>query len=197
MSSDDRKTVNGALQISSLEALIDVIDRQVGRIPHPYTTEGFAVSVGRKDEEQKKKRRQYLRFYLEETTFAFPLQNALEIDYLPEITPLPNLPHWVRGICNLRGNIYSVVDIKQVLRLASVNEAPARKLILMKSKDTQTAVLVDRISGTLNVDVHRHKTETTMSLHPACARFVRSVVVSGARTIHLLDVDELMTALAV
>ncbi len=197
MGSDAAKTGNDALQMASLEALIDVIDRQVDRMPHPYATAGFAASAGKKDEAQKKKGRQYLQFYLNETTFAFPLKNALEIDYLPEITPLPNLPHWVRGICNLRGNIFSVVDLKQVLRLASVTEEPIRKLILMKSKDIQTAVLVDRISGTLNVDVHRHKTETTMSLHPACARFVRSVVVSGARTIHLLDIGELIAALAV
>jgi purine-binding chemotaxis protein CheW len=183
--------------MSSLEALIDVIDRQVNRMPHPYAAEGFAASAEKKDVAQKKKGRSYLRFYLDETTFAFPLQNALEIDYLPEITPLPNLPRWVRGICNLRGNIVSVVDLKHVLRLAPVNQEPTRKLILMNSKDIQTAVLVDKISGTINVDIHRHKTETTMSLDPACARFVRSVVVSGARTIHLLDVDELITALAV
>lgn len=197
MGSDTEKTGREALQMPSLEALIDVIDRQVDRVPHPYATEGFAVSAGKADEEQKKKGRPYLRFYLNETIFAFPLQNALEIDYIPEITPLPNLPRWVRGICNLRGNIHSVVDLKQVLRLAPVNADPIRKLILMKSKDIQTAVLVDRISGTLNVDIHRHKTETAMSLDPACARFIRSAVVSGARTIHLLDVEELMAALTI
>lgn len=188
---------NDALQMPSLEALIDIIDRQADRVPHPYATKGFAVSADKEDEGQKKKARPYLRFYLNETTFAFPLQNALEIDYLPEITPLPNLPHWVRGICNLRGNIFSVVDLKLVLRLAPVNTEPIRKLILMKSRDIQTAVLVDRISATLNIDVQRHKTEAAMSLHPACARFVRSVIVSGARTIHILDIDELMAALAV
>lgn len=197
MGSDTEKTGHHTLQMPSLETLIDIIDRQVDRVPHPYATEGFALSADKEDEAQKKKGRQYLRFYLNATTFAFPLQNALEIDFLPEITPLPNLPQWVRGICNLRGNIFSVVDLKQVLRLAPVNPEPLRKLILMKSKDIQTAVLVDRISGTLNVDIHRHKTETAMSLHPACARFVRSVIVSGARTIHLLDIDELMAALAV
>lgn len=197
MDFDAEKSGNKAFQVPSLEALLEVIDSQVDLVPHPYSMEGFAVSADRESEARKKKGRQFLRFYLNETTFAFPLQNALEIDYLPEITPLPNLPRWVRGICNLRGNIFSVVDLKQVLRLEPVNQEPIRKLILMKSKDIQTAILVDRISGTLNVDVHRHKTETTMSLHPACARFVRSVVVSGERTIHLLDVDELMAALAV
>lgn len=197
MDSDAEKSGNKAFQVPSLEALLEGINRQVDLVPHPYSMEGFAVSADKESEARKKKGRQFLRFYLNETTFAFPLQNALEIDYLPEITPLPNLPRWVRGICNLRGNIFSVVDLKQVLRLELVNQEPIRKLILMKNKDIQTAILVDRISGTLNVDVHRHKTETTMSLHPDCARFVRNVVVSGERTIHLLDVDELMAALTV
>jgi purine-binding chemotaxis protein CheW len=197
MGSDAEKTGQHALQMPSLEALIDVIDRQVDRVPHPYAPEGVAVSTDKEDEAQKKKGRQYLRFYLNDMTFAIPLQNTLEIDYLPEITPLPNLPRWVRGICNLRGNIFSVVDLKRVLELAPVNAEPIRKLILMKSKDIQTAVLVDRISGTVNIDVDRHKTETAMPLHPASASFVSSAIVSGTQTIHLLDIDELMAALVV
>lgn len=197
MGSDAQKTSNDALQVPSLETLIDVIDRKVGLVPHPYATDGFAVSAGKEEKAKKKKGRQYLRFYLNETTFALPLKNALEIDYLPEITPLPNLPSWVRGICNLRGKIYSVVELKQVLRLGQENANPIRKVILMKNKDIQTAVLVDRISGTLNVDVHKLKTEVSMSLHSSCARFIRSVIDSGDRAIHLLDVDELMAALAV
>jgi purine-binding chemotaxis protein CheW len=197
MASNAEKTGNEAFQVPALETLIDVINQQVDLVPHPYAKEGFAASAEKENEEQKKKRRQYLRFYLNQTTFALPLQNALQIDYLPEITPLPNLPRWVRGICNLRGQIYSVVELKHVLRLAQENAKPVMKLILMKSKDIQTAVLVDRISGTLNVDVHKQKKEVSMSLHPSCARFIRSVVDTGKRTIHLLDVDELMAALAV
>ncbi|MGD9007073.1 MAG: chemotaxis protein CheW [Desulfobacteraceae bacterium] len=197
MTFNAEKTGGDAFQVPALETLIDVIDRQVDLVPHPYATDGFAVSAGKDDEKQKKKRRQYLRFYLNETTFALPLKNALQIDYLPEITPLPNLPRWLQGVCNLHGQIYSVVELKQVLRLAQENAMPVRKLVLMKSKDIQTAVLVDRISGTLNVDVHKLKKEVSMSLHPSCARFIRSVVDTGTRTIHLLDVDELVAAMAV
>lgn len=191
------KVDNDSHQVPPLETLIDVIDRQVDLVPHPYATEGFAATSDKEDEEQKKKRRQYLRFYLNEMTFALPLQNALQIDYLPDITPLPNLPRWVRGICNLHGQIYSVVDLKQILRLDHENVKPIRKLILVKGKDIQTAILVDRISGTLNVDVHKETKEVSMSLHPSCARFIRNVVDTGARTIHLLDIDELIAALEV
>jgi purine-binding chemotaxis protein CheW len=197
MGSNAEKTGNDALQVPSLETLIDVIDRQVDLVPHPYATEGFAASADKEKEVKNKKHRSYLRFYLNETTFALPLQNTLQIEYLPEITPLPNLPRWVRGICNLRGQIYSVVELKQVFCLAQEVAAPIRKLIVMKSKDIQTAALVDRISGTLNVDVHKQKKKVPMSLHPSCARFIHNVVDTGARTIYLLDVDELIAALAV
>lgn len=197
MESDAKQTGHHALQVPSLEALIDGIDRQVNRVPHPYETGGVAVAAEDGDEAQKKKGRHYIQFNLNATTFALPLQNALEIDYLPEITLLPNLPHWVQGICNLRGDIFSVVDLKQVLHLAPMNIETIRKLILMKSKDIQTAILVDRIAGILHVDILQNKTEAAMSLHPSCARFIRSVTVSGTRTIHLLDADELMAALVV
>jgi purine-binding chemotaxis protein CheW len=197
MGSNTEKTGNNALQMPSLETLIDVIDQQAGLVPHPYASEGGAASTDKENEEQKKKQRQYLRFSLNETTFALPLKNALQIDYLPEITPLPNLPRWVRGICNLHGQIYSVVELKPVFRLAQENANPIRKLILIKSKDIQIAVLVDGISGILNIDMKKQKKKAPMSLHPSCGPFIRNVVDTGRQTIHLLNVDELMAALAV
>jgi chemotaxis signal transduction protein len=67
----------------------------------------------------------------------------------------------------------------------------------MKSNAVQTAILVDRISGMLNVDMRQPLSRTAVSLHPSCAGFVRGALVSGAQTVHLLDVDALMAALAV
>jgi chemotaxis signal transduction protein len=197
MGSDTEKTGADALKVPSLETLIDVIERQVDLVPPPHPTKGFVASADKDSDEQKKKGRPYLRFCLGETDFALPLKNTLQIDYPPEITPLPNLPRWVRGICNLRGKIYSVVELQQVFRMPPVDEKPVRKLILMKSKDIQTAVLVDSISGTLHVDVQKQKTEVPMSLHPSCARFIYSTIDTGVRTVHVLDVEELMMMLAV
>jgi chemotaxis signal transduction protein len=81
--------------------------------------------------------------------------------------------------------------------MAPVDEKPVRKLIMMKCKEIQTAVMVDSISGTLHADVQKQKTEVPMSLHSSCARFIYSTIDTGVRTIHVLDVEELMTMLAV
>ena len=64
-------------------------------------------------------RRQYIKFLLDEIVLGIPLTNALEIEQLSEITPLPSLPPWIPGICNIRGEIISVVDLRGFFQMPS------------------------------------------------------------------------------
>ncbi|HXU44077.1 MAG TPA: chemotaxis protein CheW, partial [Thermoanaerobaculia bacterium] len=50
-------------------------------------------------------------FLLGATRCAVPIDRVLEIGDVPAITPVPNVPAWVRGVANLRGDILAIVDL--------------------------------------------------------------------------------------
>ncbi len=179
-------------RIPSLEVLINRIDRQVDQVPHAYATAG----LGSRAEENKKQGRQYIRFILNSTVFAVPMQNAMEIDYVPEVTPLPNLPQWILGICNLRGDLVSVVDLRQIFDLKSGGADTAKKLILIQNEDISTAIIVDKIVGMLFADEQKTKIDTNTMANTPFSKFVRSTISLDRQTVHLLDVDVLMKAMA-
>lgn len=182
----------------SLEALIKSIDQQVDQVPGLSTAEGFAAFLGGTAEDYQQKGEQYVRFLVNNTAFALPLQNTLEIDYVPEVIPLPNLPPWVLGICNLRGDIVSVVDLKQILQLESWETDTIKKLILIQNKDISTAIIVDNIAGMLftnHLDKGDGKTKT--KVNSPFTKFVKDVFISDRQSVHLLDLDALMAAIKI
>ncbi|GAB4532170.1 MAG: hypothetical protein Tsb0014_16330 [Pleurocapsa sp.] len=66
--------------------------------------------------------KQFLRFYLEsETKVILPLEQITEIQKIgiSQIVPIPQMPPWVMGIYNWRGNILWMLDLGDLIGLKS------------------------------------------------------------------------------
>ena len=194
MELNTNKEPNNANHAPSLEELINTIDRQIDQVPPLSPAEGFSAFLGGRAEDYQRKTGQCVRFLLGGTAFALPLQNTLGIEYSPEVVPLPNLPRWVLGICNLRGDIVSVVDIKQILHQTPGGTDTAKKLILIRNQGVRTAIIVDNIGGMLSVYDHDKKKPPEGT---AFSEFVKETLISGRQTVHLLDLDALMAAIKI
>jgi purine-binding chemotaxis protein CheW len=187
---------NGKKSYPPLDDLITDIDQQIEGRPHPYAKDGFEAFLGSQLGSFKRRGRQYLCFYLHDTQFAFPMEHTLEITYRTDVTPLPNLPQWVLGISNVRGNIISVVDLARVLGLAHRDAAPGKHLILIRDADVTTGIIADKIAGTIFDEDPNHRIEKQAPKDETPARFISGVFVDDRQKIYLLAVHELMAALA-
>jgi len=54
----------------------------------------------------------YLTFILGGGAFGIPILKVREIIRLTEITPIPRMPEYVKGVINLRGKIVPVIDLR-------------------------------------------------------------------------------------
>jgi purine-binding chemotaxis protein CheW len=54
---------------------------------------------------------QYLTFYLQEEMFGLNILPIKEICEYGQITPVPMVPGYIRGVINLRGNVVPVIDL--------------------------------------------------------------------------------------
>ena len=182
--------------IPSLDLLIDSIDRQVDKLPSPYADAEFTATLSSSADALRKQGQQYIRFELAGLDYALPLQNALEIDYIPEITPLPNLPKWVLGICHLRGDIVSVVDLKLILKLKTARGEAPRKLVLIQNSEISTAIMVDDVASMRYAEKNEDSEIVKKSNEEkSLPQYVERIIETEDRLVHLLDVDVLMTAL--
>lgn len=95
----------------------------------------------------------YIVFTLAEGKYAVPINQVMEVGEPQRVTPVPNVPNWVLGITNLRGDIISVVDCGAFLNLHEkiALEVSSMCVVRNQRRDLATSLMVDRIEGMMNL----------------------------------------------
>lgn len=94
---------------------------------------------------------QYIGFKISPSEYMIPILKVREIISMPSITALPHLPHYVRGITNLRGSIIPIVNLKYLLT-SSNDENTANNVIVLSSGQITFGIVIDSITGVIKVD---------------------------------------------
>ena len=136
---------------------------------------------------------QYILLSLEKTHFALPLSCALEIGRHPVITPLPNLPNWVLGISNIRGEIISFINLKAFLEISSTGTRSERRFLIINNQDLKVGIIADSILGILSLNKINIDLQRSPYRKGEIANFIKGVAISGEMPINILDVDKLLS----
>jgi len=100
-------------------------------------------------------------------------------------------PNWLRGVTNLRGQILSVTDFRNLLNLQSDRTAVGEKIIVVHSPrhTSSTALVVDRVLGIRNLNSEKG---TISGLSDRVANFSDGISVTDQATTVLIDPDLLL-----
>ena len=130
-------------------------------------------------------------FEVGDHVFGIPLSGVREIDRCGKVTVLPRTPAWLRGVTNLRGQILSVTDFRNLLDLPDDRQSTSEKIIVVHSErhNTHTALVVDRILGIRSLCGEQ---KPLAGLSDRIAKFADSVSVTEQATTVLIDPDELL-----
>lgn len=71
---------------------------------------------------------------------------------LPPLTPVPFAKPWLRGVANVRGNLYCVTDLAACLGLGAASGEAGNRVLLLADRDAHAALLVDRVLGLREVE---------------------------------------------
>jgi twitching motility protein PilI len=79
------------------------------------------------------------------------LGDAGEVIPVPAVTPVPLTRPWFKGVANVRGNLYSVIDFPAFLGVGAVTLSESSRLLLLGERfRTSAALLIDRSLGLRN-----------------------------------------------
>ena len=146
------------------------------------------------DERQTSRQKQYILLSLEKTFFALPLVSILEVGRPPDITPLPNLPSWVLGISNIRGEIVSFINLKAFFGISSTGNSVERRFLIVHNQDIKVGIIIDRIMGILFLDQIDTDLQNSPYREGEIANYILGVAVSGERLTNILDIDKLLSS---
>ena len=103
--------------------------------------------------------REFLAFVVATGTYALPLSCVREIMRVPSITEIPRAPAEVLGICSVRGQVTTLIDLRHKLKVEAAPISSRTRILLVDQGDEIMGLLCDRV-----LQVHRlSETEVEMA----------------------------------
>jgi purine-binding chemotaxis protein CheW len=135
----------------------------------------------------------YLICEIGDRQFGLSLGAVTEIVRQATITPLPRTPAWLRGVTNLRGQIVSVIELRELWNVtASTRRQSTRERIVVVHNATaaaHTAIVVDQILGIESPDDDQQFNSHENGTHP---EIVSGLISVDQTPIVLIDADRLL-----
>jgi len=141
---------------------------------------------------------QYLSFILEDEEYGIDILRVQEIKAWDHVTPIPNTPHYLCGVLNLRGTIVPVVDLRRRFDMTPKAFTTTTVVIVLKVEGEKTrtvGIVVDAVSDTHNVAEDMIRPTPDFGTH-VDTRYINGLVPNGNNMMMLLNIDQLLSVKA-
>ena len=153
---------------------------------------GDEMTLAAPDADEKKI--ELLAFKLSNEEYVLDINRIKEIIRPVEITRVPRVPSYIKGIISLRGVIVPVYNLKNRLGLSEANEFSndSQKRILIVNFDEELiGIIVDAVTGVvkLNEDIIE---PTPQIIKGVDAEYLKGVARTNNRLLILLNLDRVL-----
>jgi purine-binding chemotaxis protein CheW len=134
---------------------------------------------------------QYLTFRLGNEEYGVEILKVQEIKGYSAVTPIPNMPDYLKGVMNLRGTIVPIVDLRAKFAMAQTDHNQFTVIIVVTVGTKVMGLLVDAVSDVLNIP--KHDVQPTPDFGGQVdARYINGMAKTGDKLVVLLDIDRVM-----
>lgn len=126
--------------------------------------------------------------------FGVEITNVKEVVPFPKYTKIPNVHPSIIGVFNLRGQIYSILDIRRLLNLEIKPVTNKNFIVTLGFENLTFGIYVDKVLDMLRID----ETKIQLPTREMSTQFISYLngyyEDKGLGTIHLLDVQAIINS---
>lgn len=131
----------------------------------------------------------YLTFHLHSEEYGIAINHVTEIIGIQEITNVPDMPDFIKGVINLRGLVIPVMDVRLRFGLPERDYDERTCIIVVEVDEQTTGLVVDRVEEV--VEIHVEQIESVPN-HDAENNYIGGLGKIGDDIKILLDVESLV-----
>ncbi|MDR1385003.1 MAG: chemotaxis protein CheW [Planctomycetaceae bacterium] len=94
----------------------------------------------------------YLTFRLGDEDYAIEIRYVTEIVGMQKITEVPDMPGYVRGVVNLRGQVIPVIDMRLRFNMIERSYDERTCIIVVNIKNRQMGLVVDTVNEVRTIE---------------------------------------------
>lgn len=133
-----------------------------------------------------------LTFKLGKETYGIEIIYVREIIGIQEITEMPEMPEYIRGIINLRGKIIPIIDVRLRFKKEPKKYDDRTCVIVVEFNNTSIGLVVDSVSEVLTIQ-DENISELPNINKGHSSGYVKNIGKVGNNVVLLLDCEKLLT----
>ena len=94
----------------------------------------------------------FLTFSVGSEAYGIEIKFVTEIIGIQDITEVPELPNYVKGIINLRGKIIPVIDVRLRFKKEPKDYNDRTCIVVIDIKETSVGLIVDNVAEVINIE---------------------------------------------
>lgn len=139
---------------------------------------------------------QWATFRVDNELYGIDVVQVKEVLRYSEITPVPGSEHYILGIINLRGNVVTVVDTRQLFGLPAVPIDDDTRIIVVEFNEQEVVgMVVDSVDEVINLPQNDVDRAPNVAGDEANRRFVQGVCYHNSVLIILLDLLKMLESI--
>lgn len=140
----------------------------------------------------------YLTFMLANEEYGIPILKVKEIIGMMDITEMPQMPSYMKGVINLRDHIIPIVDLRTKFSMPTVEPSERTCIIVIeidchgKQKTRIIGIIVDGVSEVSNIKEEQIESPPVFS-GEVDTQFILGMAKLDGDVKILLDIDKVLT----
>jgi len=143
-----------------------------------------------------RKEGKYLTFALAHEEYGLEILKVREIIGYIEVTAIPQTPHYIKGVINLRGQVIPVVDLRAKFGMETTEVTDETCIIVVEiaqaGRKANTGIIVDRVQEVLDI-AGQDIEEAPQFGGSVETDFILGMAKIGESVKILLDIDKVLT----
>jgi len=135
---------------------------------------------------------QFLTFTIQDEEYGIEILRVQEIKGFSKIRPIPNAPHYIKGVINLRGTVVPVLDLRARFGMPETEYNQFSVIIVVSVGSKVVGLVVDAVSDVLNITEDQVE-ETPELAGNIDASFFHGMGKVGDKLVLLLDIYNLIS----
>jgi len=134
---------------------------------------------------------QYVIFKLADESYGVDINHVKLIEKPTVFTRVPNAPEYVKGVINLRGEVITVLDLRNRFNLDKMEDESSSRIIILNYDEFVIGFYVDASSEVLEIDKEAIDNPPSTTNNEK-ENFIYGVGKNEGRLILLLDIEKVL-----
>ena len=139
----------------------------------------------------------YLTFALGNEEYGLEILTVREIIGYMNVTAVPQVPHEVRGVINLRGQVIPVIDLRIRFGMEEIERTEQTCIIVVEieqdGRSVSTGIIVDHVSEVLDIPAGHIEDAPALGAHTN-TEFILGMAKIGESVKILLDINKVLSS---